>query len=244
MKWLQHQTNSRNDRRLKRVIAKFGATGYGVYWAVNEIIAENLDKNIDCILEHTPEDLAFELNLDVKLVTEILDFLVEVEAFKKHDKTIANKKVLNFADEWTKKKLRIHSVATPEPLQSNSGQKGSEVKVREGKRSEVKVSKTSVSDSPKRAFTDWFVQEFEKSFGRKYHFQGAKDGKAADALIKSYALDELKKLVLAGWKDQSRFIQENCMSIAGFSSQVNKITVQTPTSTKSIYDTVTKIQKT
>lgn len=45
MKWFKHESNANMDAKLKRVRAKYGMEGYGVYWFCLELIAQNVDKN-------------------------------------------------------------------------------------------------------------------------------------------------------------------------------------------------------
>ena len=105
MKWYQHQTNSRNDPKVKSLIAKFGMQGYGLYHLVNEIIAEKIEDNPRCILEYSNEILALEANMKVEDVIKILDFAVSVKLLTQVNfDEYQNLKVKKYCDNWTKRK--------------------------------------------------------------------------------------------------------------------------------------------
>ena len=128
MKWIRHMTNSRRDFRLRSLILKHGAEAYAVYWIAVEIIAENLDTNLKCLIEHDLDGLADETGSKPEKIKIILDESVKLGLFTKKCGKYQNLKILNYSDEWTRKKLRINSGDSPEKLQP-------EGKGREGKRS-------------------------------------------------------------------------------------------------------------
>lgn len=78
-----------------------------------------------------------------------------------------------------------------------------------------------------KQFTEWWVDIYQKRFGKKYFFQGAKDGMAVKRLAGHYDFEALKALVVTGWNipDRKDFSTKTvCMTISGFSSMVNQIT--------------------
>lgn len=88
------------------------------------------------------------------------------------------------------------------------------------------VTAIAITPSISKEFTNWWMEAFKTRFGSKYSFRGAIDGKAVKRLIADLPLDELKRRVLNGWNwpDEKNFSTKTvCMTIAGFSTQVNKL---------------------
>lgn len=83
MKWFKHDSDANRDRKLKKVIMRYGAEGYGLYWYCIELIAEPIDRNnLTFELEHDAEILAHDLKMDSKRVEEIMMFMVHLELFE------------------------------------------------------------------------------------------------------------------------------------------------------------------
>lgn len=76
----------------------------------------------------------------------------------------------------------------------------------------------------KRQLTDGWVAGWEKRFGGPYKFEGAKDGKAADALLATgLTVASLLKLAAEAWDNVELFNCKHAMSLAGFASRFNEI---------------------
>jgi len=72
-------------------------------------------------------------------------------------------------------------------------------------------------------FVDYFVKEkYEKIRGRKYHFT-AKDGVLVKRVLKTFGLEESKRLVDLFFASKDRFICRSGYSIGAFSSVVNSL---------------------
>ena len=68
MKWFQHDTDSTQDAKIRKLILRHGAEGYAVYFHCLELIAGTITKsNINFELEHDAEiiaDVYFARRLD------------------------------------------------------------------------------------------------------------------------------------------------------------------------------------
>lgn len=81
MKWFRHDTDARQDYKIKRLTSKYGVEGYGVYWSIVELLAFETKDNLDvCLsLDKFPvEDIAYDLKVDVKRLKEMLDFMAQI----------------------------------------------------------------------------------------------------------------------------------------------------------------------
>jgi hypothetical protein len=83
MKWFKHDSNSNRDSKLEKILMKYGADGYALYWLCLELIAEPIEKNkISFELEHDAEILAFRLKIDSQRVEEIMKYMIALELFE------------------------------------------------------------------------------------------------------------------------------------------------------------------
>ena len=83
MKYFKHQSNMRHDTKIKRLIAKFGIEGYGLYNLIVESITENIcdDKPLPELLE-TCEDIATFYNGNTSRINDMAAFMVNQGLFE------------------------------------------------------------------------------------------------------------------------------------------------------------------
>lgn len=79
--------------------------------------------------------------------------------------------------------------------------------------------------SPMRAFTDWWCKAFSEEFGHPYVFHGARDGKAAEKLVKLFPMEDLQDITMAGWKNGDPWLSKMSRDIAGLAAVVNRVVV-------------------
>jgi hypothetical protein len=77
-----HQSQAHRDKKLKKVLIKYGAQGYGLYWYCIEQICADLEPALTFELEHDSEILAHELRIDTLLVEEMMRYMVEIGLFE------------------------------------------------------------------------------------------------------------------------------------------------------------------
>lgn len=83
MKWFKHDTDANRDPKLEKVLMRYGAEGYALYWLCLELIAAPIDKhNLTFELEHDAEILAHRLKMDSARVEEIMRFMVGLDLFE------------------------------------------------------------------------------------------------------------------------------------------------------------------
>lgn len=109
MKWFKHDTNSRNDTKLKLLKKKFGATGYGVYFELLEIVGENIKDNnqkewgfVEEV--HTIETLADESGVTPDKLRTMLEYMNEIGLVYKLDHRLVAPKILSRLDEYASKR--------------------------------------------------------------------------------------------------------------------------------------------
>lgn len=90
MKWFKHDTDAAQDAKLRRLIMKYGAVGYAVYFHCLELIAGDISEtNITFSLEHDAEIIADNLRIHgdstksgSDIVSQIMSYMVELRLFE------------------------------------------------------------------------------------------------------------------------------------------------------------------
>ncbi len=78
MKWFKHMTLSSQDEKLAQVINKFGMEGYGVYWRLLELIAQQLDDTSSPAISYPPKVLVHNLWITCGKLLTFLHFFTEI----------------------------------------------------------------------------------------------------------------------------------------------------------------------
>lgn len=113
MKWFKHDSNAHRDTKLRKVVMRYKAEGYALYWYCIELIASRLDKdNITFELEDDAEIIAYDIGIDSAKVQEIMRYMVELDLFKLNAETnrIVCMKLANRLDESASKNPQIRKV--------------------------------------------------------------------------------------------------------------------------------------
>src|SRR5690349_4967161 len=91
--YFKHDYNARNDLKMQALIHDFKASGYGIYWAVAEILHE--EKNHALPLKRMVFlAIAKQINEDADLVESIIKACIsEYELFYESDGNFSSKRV-------------------------------------------------------------------------------------------------------------------------------------------------------
>jgi hypothetical protein len=110
IRWFKHISTSRNDPAIRLLLANFGFEGYGLYWTILEIIAENLDCRNITSATMTAKQWCNSVKISPKKFQKILLFCSENFGFivKNNAKliTINCPKLLKYRDEYSRKQGR------------------------------------------------------------------------------------------------------------------------------------------
>ena len=87
MEYFSHDYNAREDEKIQSLIFKHGFEGYGLYWALIEMLYQN-----DGFIEPECERIAFALHTHNDLIEHIIN---DFGLFSKHGKRITSKSVLH-----------------------------------------------------------------------------------------------------------------------------------------------------
>lgn len=108
MQWFKHDTNARNDIKIKLLKQKHGAEGYGVYFQLVEIIGENCkSENISqwgfVEAAHTVETLAIECGVSPDILRTVLKTCDEVGLFSQKKGKLYCKSIKKRLDDYARK---------------------------------------------------------------------------------------------------------------------------------------------
>ena len=106
MKWFKHDSDASSDAKIKKLLIRYGAVGYAVYFHCLELIAGNVSNdNITFELEHDSEIIADNLRIrgtsdksGVQVVEEIMRYLIDLNLFENHDGRITCFKMIKRLD--------------------------------------------------------------------------------------------------------------------------------------------------
>lgn len=120
MNWYKHDTNATTDAKIKKLILKYGAEGYAVYFHCLELIASCInDSNITFELEHDAEIIADNLKIRstpecsaIDKVNEIMRYIVELNLFEESDGRIFCFKMLKRLDTSMSNSKRFRELVT------------------------------------------------------------------------------------------------------------------------------------
>lgn len=106
MQWFKHDTDATMDFKIKKLLIKYGAIGYAIYFHCLELIAGSVsEKNITFELEHDAEIIADDLRISgtseksgKDLVEEIMRYMIELNLFEESNGHIFCFKLLNRMD--------------------------------------------------------------------------------------------------------------------------------------------------
>ena len=118
MKWFQHDSNAIIDPKLKKVIFRFGPSGYAVYFHCLELIASEISLTKATFrLEHDAaiiaDDLKFpsdEIQTAPEKVEHIIHFLIELGLLHKENEVITCPKMASRLDNTSSRSPEINKI--------------------------------------------------------------------------------------------------------------------------------------
>jgi len=106
MEWFKHDSNASNDAKVKKLLIRYGTTGYAIYFHCLELICGDVSKtNITFELEHDSEIIADNLKIKgtseksgIQIVEEIMKYIIELGLFESDGNRIFCYKLLKRID--------------------------------------------------------------------------------------------------------------------------------------------------
>lgn len=106
LKWFKHDADASTDAKISKLLIRYGAIGYAVYFHCLELIAGNVsNENITFELEHDSEIIADNLRIrgtsdksGMEIVEEIMCYIITLGLFENHDGRITCFKMIKRLD--------------------------------------------------------------------------------------------------------------------------------------------------
>ena len=215
MKWFKHDSNAQADAKMRKLISRYGATGYAIYWRCLEYIAAGVEKhNITFELEHDAEILAGDFALSVELVESIMGYMIELKLFENSDGRITCMKMMSRTDEYTQKIIKQRVTMCPDSVPTKSVL--IEEKRTEEKRKEKKRTDTTLAGGECVKRFDQFWQQYPKKVGKQQALKAFlkldPDEKLQSTIIKAIMANKESE---AWIKEKGRFIPHASTWLAG-----------------------------
>lgn len=105
--YFSHDHNARHDRKVVALVNKYKSSGYGIFWATNEMMhEEGGELELDLI---TYEALAKHLNEDIKHIQLVINDCVEkfLLYVKKDNRLTSNRVIKNLSEREEKKQVKV-----------------------------------------------------------------------------------------------------------------------------------------
>jgi len=93
--YFAHDYNTTNDPKIQSFLGIYGATGYGVFWRIIEMLHEDQNHKLP-LKKYIFNAIGFQLKADPDLVLEMVEYLTdECEIFKTENQYFWSERVLN-----------------------------------------------------------------------------------------------------------------------------------------------------
>ena len=120
MQWFKHDADASSDAKIKKLVMRYGADGYAIYFHCIELIVGNLsEQNITFELEHDAEIIADNLKIQgtsdtspVDRVNQIMRFIVGLGLFEESNGHITCYKILKRLDSSMTSNVKMRNIIT------------------------------------------------------------------------------------------------------------------------------------
>ncbi len=120
MQWFKHDSDATTDAKIRKLILRYNAIGYAVYFHCIELIVSDIsESNITFELEHDSEIIADNLKIQgtqdqsgVQIVEEIMRYLIEAGLFEEKNGHITCYKILKRLDSSMTSNMKMRGIIT------------------------------------------------------------------------------------------------------------------------------------
>jgi len=244
--WFKHDSDASQDAKMKKLILRYGAEGYAVYFHCIELIVGDISESkLTFELEHDSEIIADNLKIQgdnslsgIDKVNAIMRYIVELDLFKVNNGHIYCYKLLKRLDQsmTSNKKLRDmietgkknHDSVMIESCQRHDKVMQEENRIEENRREEKKESHVFAESSDEYLLSKLLYTEHLKHDEKFLHGKNLEDTfqRWSDPIDKIMRLDgrsfeHVKKVIL--YAQDSTFWRSNILSGKTLREQFSKL---------------------
>jgi len=202
LKWFKHDANAVLDSKLRRLRAKYGLEGYGLYWYCLECVARNVERyNLTFELEEDAELISLDTGVHRERVEEMMRDMVSWGLFEESRGRITCLKMATRTDEYTQKLISKAPIVGIVSGQSPDSV-GTKSELKEEKRREEKKNTSrrftpptlqEVSDYCKERGNSVNPQEFKDHYDANGWYRGKTKIKDWKACVRTWEKKESKE---------------------------------------------------
>jgi uncharacterized protein YdaU (DUF1376 family) len=218
--YFSHDYNARSDPKIKRLIAKHGMQGYGIYWGIVEDLYNNANA-----LPTQYDVIAFDMRCEEKVVKSIVNdfglFAFNGESFgspsvgrrldERNKRSASARESANAR--WEKEKERSERNANAVQPHSGRNAKGKERKGKEIKEKESKMSPPTLNDMETYFNEKGYSKQHAKKVFDYYTEGGWKDSEGRP--VRSWK----QKCISVWFKDEGKIQEEKKRPFMNFEPQ-------------------------
>ena len=127
MEWFKHDSNASNDAKVKKLLIRYGVTGYAIYFHCLELICADVNKtNITFELEHDSEIIADNLKIKgtsdqsgIEIVEQIMKYIIDLGLFQSDKDRVFCYKLLKRIDTSMTSNINFRHLITDAKEQSH-----------------------------------------------------------------------------------------------------------------------------
>jgi len=195
MNWFKHDTNAVTDAKIKKLILKYGAEGYAIYFHCIELIASDISEtNINFCLEHDSEIIADNLKIKgtaeqsgINKVEEIMRYLIELKLFEERNNIIYCFKLLKRLDTSMTSNVKFRSII-------KNAKKSHDLVMTESckiRRDKIRIDNMKEDNKPDRTnLLKAVIKDKFFEYGKKYKENKNTDNYIIDNIYKEKIFDE------------------------------------------------------
>jgi hypothetical protein len=197
--YFSHDYSCTNDPKIQTLIGKYGASGYGIFWRVVEMLHEDQDNRIE-LKAYVIYGISSLFNEDPEKVKEIINFAVEVcELFEIEEGFIYSNRVL----ENLNKRQKIKEARSKAGKRSAEIRKQKSTSVEQNSRKESKVKESKVKENKELINYEGLLTFFNNTFSKQNRvINDSIKSKYKARLKEGYTTENIKQSILTAKKDQ------------------------------------------
>lgn len=178
--YFSHDYNARDDEKMPKLLSELGYEGYGIYWAVVEMLYKN-----DGYMQLDCKSIAFALHCDSNCLTKVIN---DFDLFVNDDGRFYSESVLKrlgirrtiSEKRSNAAKIKWNAIAEQKDNKSNA------IKEKKKKEKEIKVKESKEKDIIDIIFSkcvEFYFEFYESKVGFKPPFEG-REGKSVKGILK------------------------------------------------------------
>lgn len=208
MQWFKHDADASTDAKIKKLVMRYGADGYAIYFHCIELIVGNLsEQNITFELEHDAEIIADNLKIQgtsdtspVDRVNQIMKYIISLGLFEESNGHITCYKILKRLDCSMTSNSKMRALITGAKQNHDKVMINSDVVMQEENRiDKIRLDKKRTDKEPAKAC---YPQEAEELSDLLYTLHREVDSKyKADWKRWEADIDKLNRIDGRSWEE-------------------------------------------